>query len=223
MSLKTLLQRSVWAQGLTPAQRERVVAEIQVRPVENGGYVCRKGDPTHAWFGVIEGLVKIATASASGKSVTFTGVPAGAWFGEGSVLKREIRKYDVMALRDSVVAHMPIATFDWLLDTSIPFNRFLTLQLNERLGQFIAAVEHERLLDTDARVARSLSSMFNPTLYPSDDNTVQISQEELSYLAGVSRQRVNLALKVLEQAGLVKVDYGVLTILDLEGLREFGM
>lgn len=150
-------------------------------------------------------------------------MPAGAWFGEGSVLKREIRKYDVMALRDSVVAHMPIATFDWLLDTSIPFNRFLTLQLNERLGQFIAAVEHERLLDTDARVARSLSSMFNPNLYPSDDNTVQISQEELSYLAGVSRQRVNLALKVLEQAGLVKVDYGVLTILDLEGLREFGM
>ncbi|AJC22765.1 Crp/Fnr family transcriptional regulator [Pandoraea pulmonicola] len=223
MSLETLLQRSAWAQGLTPEQRERVVSEIQVRPVENGGYVCRKGDPTHAWFGVIEGLVKITTASASGKSVTFTGVPAGAWFGEGSVLKHEIRKYDVMALRDSVLAHMPIATFDWLLDTSIPFNRFLTLQLNERLGQFIAAVEHERLLDTDARVARSLSSMFNPNLYPSDDNTVQISQEELSYLAGVSRQRVNLALKVLEQAGLVKVDYGVLTILDLEGLREFGM
>lgn len=223
MSLETLLQRSAWAQGLTPEQRRRVVAEIQVRPVESGAYVCRKGDPSHAWFGVIEGLVKIATASASGKSVTFTGVPAGAWFGEGSVLKRENRKYDVMALRDSVVAHMPIATFDWLLDTSIPFNRFLTLQLNERLGQFIAAVEHERLLDTDARVARSLSSMFNPSLYPSDDNTVQISQEELSYLAGVSRQRVNLALKVLEQAGLVKVDYGVLTILDLEGLREFGM
>ncbi|ALS61717.1 MULTISPECIES: Crp/Fnr family transcriptional regulator [Pandoraea] len=223
MSLETLLQRSVWAQGLTPAQRERVTAEIQVRPVESGGYVCRKGDPSHAWFGVIDGLVKIATASASGKSVTFTGVPSGAWFGEGSLLKREIRKYDVMALRDSVLAHMPIATFDWLLDTSIPFNRFLTLQLNERLGQFIAAVEHERLLDTDARVARSLSSMFNPDLYPSDDTTVQISQEELSYLAGVSRQRVNLALKVLEQAGLVKVDYGVLTILDLEGLREFGM
>ncbi|VVE03038.1 Crp/Fnr family transcriptional regulator [Pandoraea terrigena] len=223
MSLETLLQRSVWAQGLTPSQRERVAAEIQVRPVENGGYVCRKGDPSQAWFGVIEGLVKIATASASGKSVTFTGVPAGAWFGEGSVLKRENRKYDVMALRDSVLAHMPIATFNWLLDTSIPFNRFLTLQLNERLGQFIAAVEHERLLDTDARVARSLSSMFNPNLYPSDDPTVQISQEELSYLAGVSRQRVNLALKVLEQAGLVKVDYGVLTILDLEGMREFGM
>lgn len=223
MSLETLLQRSVWAQGLTPAQRERVAVDIQVRPVESGGYVCRKGDPSHAWFGVIDGLVKIATASASGKSVTFTGVPAGAWFGEGSVLKRENRKYDVMALRDSVLAHMPIATFDWLLDTSIPFNRFLTLQLNERLGQFIAAVEHERLLDTDARVARSLSSMFNPTLYPSDDTTVQISQEELSYLAGVSRQRVNLALKVLEQAKLVKVDYGVLTILDLEGLREFGM
>ncbi|GAB3628035.1 Crp/Fnr family transcriptional regulator [Pandoraea terrae] len=223
MSLENLLQRSVWAQGLTDAQRERVYAETQARPIAGGGYVCRKGDPSQAWFGVIEGLVKITTVSASGKSVTFTGVPAGAWFGEGSLLKRENRKYDVLALRDSVVAHMPIATFEWLLDTSIPFNRFLILQLNERLGQFIAAVEHERLLDTDARVARSLSAMFNPYLYPGNDMTVQISQEELSYLAGVSRQRVNLALKVLEQAGLLKVDYGVLTILDLEGLREFGM
>jgi DNA-binding GntR family transcriptional regulator len=50
---------------------------------------------------------------------------------------------------------------------------------------------------------------------------VQLSQEELGYLAGVSRQRVNQALQVLEKAGLVKVEYGRIRILDLEGLRGF--
>ena len=36
------------------------------------------------------------------------------------------------------------------------------------------------------------------------------------------RQRVNQALQVLEAAGHLKVEYGGLRILDLEGLRRFG-
>jgi CRP-like cAMP-binding protein len=116
---------------------------------------------------------------------------------------------------------MPRATFEWLLDTDIAFNRFLLMQLNERLGQFIAMVEHERLLDPDARVARSLAGLFNPVLYPDQATDVQLSQEELGYLSGVSRQRVNQALQVLEKAGLLKVEYGRIRILDLDGLRGF--
>jgi hypothetical protein len=65
---------------------------------------------------------------------------------------------------------MPRATFEWLLDTDIDFNRFLLMQLNERLGQFIAMVEYERLLEPDARVARSLAALFNPVLYPGQAN-----------------------------------------------------
>ena len=50
---------------------------------------------------------------------------------------------------------------------------------------------------------------------------VQLSQEELGYLCGVSRQRVNQALQVLEKAGLIKVEYGRIRILELDGLRNF--
>ena len=116
---------------------------------------------------------------------------------------------------------MPKATFIRLLDTSIEFNRFLLHQLNERLGQFIAMVEYDRLLEPDARVARSLAAMFNPYLYPGIGPQLQISQEEIGYLAGLSRQRANQALKTLEKAGLLRVEYGSSTVLDLEGLRKF--
>ncbi len=85
----------------------------------------RKGEIVDAWTGVIEGLVKMSSVSAAGKSVTFTGVGAGGWFGEGSLLKSEARKYDIVALRDTRMAWMPRSTFDWLLSTSIAFNRFL--------------------------------------------------------------------------------------------------
>ncbi|MBT9520517.1 MAG: hypothetical protein IV101_06445 [Dechloromonas sp.] len=36
------------------------------------------------------------------------------------------------------------------------------------------------------------------------------------------RQRANKALKVLEDAGLVRSEYGAINILDLNGLRSFG-
>jgi len=186
-----------------------------------GAMVCRKGEPVDAWIGVLEGLVKINAVSAEGKAVTFTGVSAGGWLGEGSLLKTEPRRYDVVALRDSRIARMPRSTFEWLLDSSIGFNRFLLRQINERLGQFIALVEHARLLDPDARVARCIAELFNPILYPGIGPRLAISQEEIGYLTGVSRQRANQALRKLEEEGLLAVEYGGIRVLDLERLRGY--
>jgi CRP/FNR family cyclic AMP-dependent transcriptional regulator len=215
------LRSTIWARTLTAAEMARVEADCFEMFVPKGGYVCRKGEATETWVGIIEGLVKINNFSPEGKNVTFTGVSPGGWFGEGSLLKRELRKYDVMALRDTRVARMPRATFDWLLEVSLPFTRFLLMQLNERLGQFIGQVENDRTLDIDTRVARCLAAMFNAHLYPGLEQLVQISQEELGYLSGASRQRANQALQLLEREGLVRLDYGGIRVLDLEGLRHF--
>ena len=221
-TLTDLLDASLWTKSLSADQRARIEAETLVRDVPSGAFVCRKGDPVENWVGIIDGLVKMTSVSPEGKSTTFLGVTSGGWFGEGSLLKDATRKYDIVALRATRLAMMPRPTFLWLLDTDIGFNRFLLMQLNERLSQFVAIVENERLLEPDARVARSIAALFNPVLYPAMGPEVQVSQEEIGYLSGVSRQRVNQALHVLEAAGLLKVEYGGLRILDLEGLRSFG-
>ena len=51
---------------------------------------------------------------------------------------------------------------------------------------------------------------------------LEISQEEIGYLSGVSRQRVNQALQVLARAKLVEVEYGSVRIVDLAALRRYG-
>jgi CRP/FNR family cyclic AMP-dependent transcriptional regulator len=220
-SLAATLQQSLWARSLTPEQLQRVESTLVERRFAVGQYVCRKGEPVENWIGIAEGLVKMAALSPSGKLTTFTGLPAGAWFGEGSLLKDEPRRYDVIALRASRVALMPRATFLELLDGSFSFNRFLLLQLNERLGQFIGQIEYDRLLSVEARVARCLAAMFNPYLYPGTGLQLRLSQEEIGYLSDLSRQRVNTALKALEQAGVLQVAYGEIRVLDLARLRNF--
>lgn len=85
----------------------------------------------------------------------FTGIPDGGWIGEGAAIRRELRKYDIVAVRHSRGIHIPSPTFRWLLDdTSIEFNHFIVAHLNERLGQYIGMVETDRLTDPVARLAR---------------------------------------------------------------------
>jgi CRP-like cAMP-binding protein len=221
-NLDEFLAATRWGTLLTPEQRARVIEESSEVTIPADGYVCRRGEPVDVWIGVLDGLVKMIITAPDGKTSTFTGIPAGGWFGEGSLLKTEARRYDVVALRESRIARVPRRTFEWLLNTSIPFNRFLLVQLNERLGQFIAMLEAQRLHGPEARVARCLAALFNPILYPGLENKLEVSQEEIGYLAGISRQRVNQALHALEQARLLRVEYGAIAIDDLDGLRSYG-
>lgn len=209
-----------WLRLLQPAERERAVADLLVGEAEAGELVCAIGRPATYWFGLVDGLLKMSADNAQGLTMTFTGVPPGGWFGEGTVLKREPYRYNIQALRKSVVAGLPVDTFHWLLDHSIGFNRFVMNQLNERLGQFIAAREIDRLNNPEVRVARSLASLFNPVLYPGVGLVLRITQQELAYLVGLSRQRVNEALATLEGEGVIQVEYGGLRVLDLEALRS---
>jgi CRP/FNR family transcriptional regulator, cyclic AMP receptor protein len=221
VSMLNMIRTAAWAQSLTAEQMARVEAETVERTVPKEGYACRKGEAVDYWIGAVDGLLKMSSISPSGKIITFTGVLGGAWFGEGSLLKTGPRQYDVIALRDTRLACMPRATFRWLLDSSIGFNRFVMTLLNERLGMFISLVEYDRMLDTNARLARCLAALFNPHLNPGISPQLRISQEEIGYLCGASRQRVNGALRVLEEAGLVALEYGGITVLDLDGLRSF--
>ena len=212
-----------WLGALTPSERRRAEAALVVGEAEVGDLVCRVGRPPTFWFGVIEGLLKMSNDNADGGSVTYSGLPAGGWFGEGTAMKHEPYRYNISALRRSVVAGLPIDTFHWLLDHSIGFNRFVMNQLNERLGQFIAALEIDRLNDPDARVARNLAALFNPVLFPSVGEVLRITQQELAYLVGLSRQRVNEALATLQAQGMIRTEYGGLRVLDLARLRASGI
>jgi hypothetical protein len=65
--------------GDRPGRRRPAVVLVQP-----GELVCRVGRPVTYWFGVIDGLLKMSNDSAQGMPITFTGMPPGGWFGEGT-------------------------------------------------------------------------------------------------------------------------------------------
>ena len=165
-------------------------------------------------------MLKVETVALEGKTATFAGVPAGAWLGEGAVMKGEPLPYDVVAIRDSIVAMGPRATFMWLLSESHPFVLWLVQQLNTRLGYYVALVQSFRLNDTTAQVAYCLAELFNQDLYPTPRTRLSISQEDIGRLSGLSRQVANRELRTLHQRGVIRMGYGTIEVLDLAALQR---
>jgi CRP-like cAMP-binding protein len=211
-----------WSRDLDEHAIEVARAGIVEKSYRADEFIFVRGDQFDYWTGVVSGLARMGIVSRGGKAASFAGLTAGAWFGEGTVLKKEARRYDVVALRDTRLALMDRSTFLWLFENSVGFNRFLVRQLNERLGQFIGLLEHGRTLDATARLARSIASLFNPILYPDLTRHLEITQEEIGALSGISRQNANQCLQRLEKEGLLRLEYGGVTIIDLERLRSYG-
>jgi CRP/FNR family cyclic AMP-dependent transcriptional regulator len=95
-----LVRETIWGRELSRDEVERACQGLVERQFSKGSYICHRGDRRDCWTGVNQGLLKLSTISRGGKAITFAGIRPGGWFGEGSVLKNEPRKYDVVALRD---------------------------------------------------------------------------------------------------------------------------
>ncbi|MGL4323497.1 MAG: Crp/Fnr family transcriptional regulator [Beijerinckiaceae bacterium] len=221
LTLARLQTIAPWAANLTPEEAEKARRGILEKTYGAGAYICHRGDRLDYWTGVVDGLIRLGMISKEGKGATLAGLRTGAWFGEGSMLKAEPRRYDLVALRETRMALMNRTTFAWLFEHSAGFNRYLVHQLNERLGQFIGLAESDRTLDAAGRIARNIAWLFNPVFYPHGDGTLEISQEELGQLAGVSRQTANKALQMLQARGFLSVEHNAITVHDLQALAWF--
>jgi CRP/FNR family cyclic AMP-dependent transcriptional regulator len=214
---------SIWpvSTGLDQAQLELVQRSLVARRVERGEFVCRAGSEAGYWYGVEDGLVKMSTIAFDGKEHSFIGIASGGWFGEGTLLKTEPRRYDIVALRDTKLQMLPREVFLSLVNDSPSFTRWLLHHVNERLSQFVALLVNHRMSSNDARIAHTLAWLFNPQLYPGMPRDLPITQDEIARLAGFSRSRTNEALRRLAAARLIRIGYGHVTLLNIEALRNY--
>ncbi len=212
------LQKHPWFAQLTEEMQARVANATFTLAGGKGEVLLPAGGEVQGWYAVLSGLVKLQSSSCQGRLSAFIGVPDGEWFGEGSVLKAEQRRYDVIALRDTELLCLPRVQFNELLAHCLPFNHFLVTHMNRRLGQAMAIIEAGRLRAPEQRVALYLSGVFWQ-----GRRRLVLSQEELGHLAGLSRQTVNRALKSMEQQGLVSLEFGRVTMLDEQALAAYAI
>ncbi|WP_406625574.1 Crp/Fnr family transcriptional regulator [Acidovorax sp. SDU_ACID1] len=181
-----------------------------------GEAVLEAGAEVGGWYAVLSGLVMLHSPEARGRQSAFLGVPDGEWFGEGSAMKAEPRRYRVVALRETQLMCLPLPLFQRLRETSLAFNQCLAAHLNMRLGQAMAIIEAGRMRSPEHRVALYLSPLFWRST-----RRIHLTQEELGHLAGLSRQTVNRVLRQLEALRIVSLDFGRVAIVDDAALAAY--
>ena len=215
-SAQRFIAAQPWFAGLPAAMQERLREEVFAEQADKGAVMMPAGSAVRGWHAVLSGLVMLQSPTSQGRSSAFIGVPDGEWFGEGSAMKPEPRRYHVVALRPTTLLCLPLPLFATLRDTSLAFNQFLVLHLNMRLGQAMTIIEAGRTQSTEHRVALYLSRLFLRST-----RRLNLTQEELGQLVGLSRQTVNKVLRSLEGMGIVSLDFGRVAIVDDEALNAY--
>ena len=215
-SASRFISAQPWFASVTPPLKERLCNDVWLVQAEKGTVLMPAGSRVDGWHAVLSGLVMLQSPASKKRSSAFIGVPDGEWFGEGSAMKPEPRRYNVVTLRHTSLLCLPLPLFATLRETSLAFNQFLVLHLNMRLGQAMTIIEAGRTQSTEHRVALYLSRLFWRST-----RRLNLTQDEIGQLVGLSRQTVNKVLRKMEDQGIVSLDFGRVAILDDEALDAY--
>jgi len=212
-----------------------IAEDAPLRPINPYGETKRTLETALEWYGRAHGLRSVTlryfnVAGATEKlgedhdpeTHLIPNVLAAAESGSGlTVFGDDYPTPDGTCVRDYIhVADLADAHL-LALEATAPGDRRTDTALVCNLGNG-GGFSIREVLDATARLARSIASLFNPILYPDFTRHLEITQEEIGALSGMSRQNANQCLKRLEKEGLLRLEYGGVTIVDIERLRHYG-
>lgn len=219
-SITHFLEGWAWYRELPADLRSLTLQTATEQHAAPGDYIAREGMPSTHWYGLLKGYLQMYVVGSDGSETTLYCLREGEWGGDGSLLKKEMRRYDLRALTAAHICCIPVQTFETLRQASIPFNHFLAEIMNARMGAFVTMLVASRLLKPEVRVARGLLMVAQDR--HDGLQALAVSQHELSLICGLSRQRVNMALGDFKRLGLVSIEpnKGMLFV-DVQRLRVY--
>ena len=175
----------------------------QTRRLPAGQTLFVKGDPGDALYGVRRGQIRIETGTTAGERLTIEVFGAGDLFGEIAVLDGRPRTADAVAQEDAELFVLPRADFLKTLESDGRLAIRIIELLCARLRSTNERTEEMMFLPLSIRLARRLDALVQDF-----GAEVQITQDELAGLVGVTRESVNRQLQEWRASGIVTLGRG---------------
>jgi CRP/FNR family transcriptional regulator, cyclic AMP receptor protein len=217
-----LLRGGRWFAGIPGDLQQALLDAAELKRLAKDEWLFARGDEPTGLFAVVEGGVRVAATAPSGKEVLLALVEPPMWFGEISVLDGRPRTHDAIGAEASVLVRVPQAALDAILEREPRHWRALGTLAASKLRLMFNVVEGNAVLTTGMRLASLLvlAAERYGEWQGRSSRVVDLRQEQLAAMLATSRQTVNHLLKELESQGYVKLAYGQVEIVDLDGLRR---
>lgn len=228
LSERNAINHGHWFSTLSPTLRHDILRCVYVERYKDDDVIAVRGEPAQAWFACAKGAIRVSSATVSNKQTILTFVEPGAWFGEVSILDGDCHTHNAYAHGVSSVVCVAKAEFRNLMARHVEFRDALLRLHARRIRRLYGMVDDLNLLPLRARLAKQLLHLVRrygvPSLSDCDEVRIglTLAQERLAQMLGASRQRVNLELKTMESAQVIRVKQGALIIRNHAALTQIG-
>jgi CRP/FNR family transcriptional regulator, cyclic AMP receptor protein len=215
------LARGHWFSHLPEALQQSLLAASRLRSLAAGQFLFKRGDPPCGLYAVLDGAVRISAVNAQGKEAVLSLVETPYWFGEICLFDNLPRTHDAQASGPCTLLQVPQAGMLDLLEKHPAYWRDVALLMSHKLRLSLINIEQMSLMPASARLAHRLLMIAQG--YGEIDQarrTLQLPQEDVAAMLGLSRQTTNSLLKALEQQGIIGLSYGAIELLDLKRLQH---
>jgi CRP/FNR family cyclic AMP-dependent transcriptional regulator len=215
----SVLRQHQFFRDLEPEALDQLCRYAKHVTLKRGATLFSKGDPGNSLFAVISGTVKMSISSPEGRNAILNLIRPGEVFGEMAVLSGQARSADAIANTNCEMFVIDRRDF-------LPFMRnhpalamkFIEL-LCERVRRTSDQVEQVILQDLPGRLASALLGLTERQT-SEDSRTIEITQQEISEMVGMTRESINKQLRAWAARSWVRLEHGAIVVLDAGSLRE---
>jgi CRP/FNR family transcriptional regulator, cyclic AMP receptor protein len=216
------LSSSPWFCSLPLADQRSLAADSTLVGIEVDEALCRRGEAPDGFYGIVEGRLKASNVRSDGKEAVLSILEPGNWFGQMSIITGWPYAHDVIALETAQVVRLPVAAFHSRMQGAA-FAKSIAELLAQHTGLLYQMLEEATLYTTRARIARRLMHLArgDATFAAGDRSRIQVSQDMLAMMLGISRQTLSLELKEMASKGALALRYGHVEIVSMDVLKTF--
>lgn len=217
-----LLERVPFLAALDRSALEHLASAVSRRTYRKGDAIFHKEDEGQSLFIVEEGSVRIYVPSLQGADLTLAVLGPGDFFGDLSLLDGQPRSAGADAMQDTHALILERSDFIELMSSRPEAALAVMSVVAKRLRETDEMAADLAFLDVAGRLAKKLLELAASHGVQREDGTlvdVNITQEQLANMIGVTRESVNRNLGQFKDLGLIANQGRRIVLRNPEGLR----
>jgi CRP/FNR family cyclic AMP-dependent transcriptional regulator len=207
-----------WLDGHGADLRRLLLARGRLRRFSRGQWAFGEGDDTGGIFTVVDGIFQLYAQSIGDREVLLNQLTRASTIGQSARFGGGPRLVTAVSLGDSLALQVDDETLAAIGEQQpLIWKALASLHYIQLRGMVRMIAEFASLPPRQRLAARLLRFAVGQEMLP----TLQLAQQDLADMAGLSRKTVNACLSDLEARGLVRRRYAAIEIVDLAGLQAY--
>lgn len=202
-------------------QIDTIASFSRVRQVRHGAVLCRRGERLPGVIAVGFGILKLALRRRDGEEKVVRFLNANETFGECSVLLERPCPVEVVALDDSLIAEIPAAPLQRLMELDPRFAGNVVRSMAQKFLDLLAELESSLQQSALQRLAAYLGSLAVANGTP-DTWVARLPASKTAVAArlGITKETMSRLLRELANRGLIAVANREIEVRNLPALEQ---